>query len=62
LDNEKVADVLSLRPTTKDVEEASLWIAGDADVFGAGEPLKPTAGRIVEILNADEEEEPRTQA
>jgi hypothetical protein len=62
LDNEKLVDILPLRSSIKDVEEASLWIAGDADVFGAGEPLKPTAGRIVEILNADEEEEPRTQA
>jgi hypothetical protein len=62
LDNEKLVDILALRPSIKDVEEASLWIAGDADVFGAGEPLKATAGRIVEILSADEEDEPRTQA
>lgn len=60
LDNDKLVDIIALRPTINDVEEASLWLAGDADVYGAGEPLKSVAGRIVEILTADEEEaEPR---
>ncbi len=44
---------------TGDVEEASVWLAGDTDVFGGGEPLKPIAGEIVAILSADEDEEPR---
>ena len=59
LDDEKVVAILALRPTITEVEEASLWLAGDADVFGAGNPLKSIAGRIVDILTADEEEEPR---
>jgi len=58
LDGEKLVDVMTLRPTIKDIEEASLWMAGDADVFGAGKPLKSVAGRIVEILTADDNEEP----
>jgi hypothetical protein len=62
LDNEKLVDILALRPTVRDVEEASLWLTGDADLFGAGKPLKPIAGRIVEILTADEEEELRQLA
>jgi hypothetical protein len=62
LDGEKVIAIMALRPTTRDVEEALVWLAGDADVFDAGEPLKTNAGRIVEILTADEEEEPRSQA
>ncbi len=59
LDETKAIDILALRPTVRDVEEASLWLAGDPDIFGAGEPLKPKAGEIVAILTADEEEEPR---
>ena len=58
LDGEKLVDVMTLQPTIKDIEEASLWMAGDADVFGAGKPLKSVAGRIVEILTADDNEEP----
>jgi len=59
LDDAKLVDIMALRPTILDVEEASLWLAGDADIFGAGQPLKPMAGEIVAILTADEEEEPR---
>jgi hypothetical protein len=49
---------MALRPTILGVEEASVWLAGDTDVFGAGQPLKAVAGDIVAILTADEEEEP----
>jgi len=49
---------MALRPTILDVEEASAWLAGDADVLGAGQPLKPVAGERVAILIEDEEEEP----
>jgi hypothetical protein len=41
-----------------DVEQASMWLAGDADAFGAGQPLPPTAGSIVAIPTADEPDEP----
>jgi hypothetical protein len=59
LDDEKLLDITALQPTIRDVEEASLWLAGDSDVFGAGKPLSSIAGEIVAILTADEEEEPR---
>ena len=57
LDDPKLLDILALRPTILDIEEASMWLSGDSDVFGAGEPLKRVAGDIVAILTADEEEE-----
>jgi hypothetical protein len=57
LDDAKLLDVLALRPTVLEVEEASMWLSGDSDVFGAGQPLKRVAGNIVAILTADEEEE-----
>jgi hypothetical protein len=57
LDETKMLPILELRPTIADVEEASVWLGGDRDVFGPV-PLKGVASRIVTILTADEEEEP----
>ncbi len=62
LDDDKIVAIVALQPSITDLEEASLWLAGDTDVFGAGKPLKPVAGQIVDILTADEEEEPRSPA
>jgi hypothetical protein len=58
LDATKILLILALRPTVADVEEASMWLGGDPDVFEAGQPLKGIASQIVTILTADEEEEP----
>ena len=58
LDESKMLPILALRPTVADLEAASAWLGGDADVFGAAEPLKGIASQIVTILTADEEEEP----
>jgi len=58
IDTAKVLEIMGLRPTALDLEQASMWLAGDTDVFGAGQPLPPTAGSIVAILTADEEDEP----
>jgi len=60
LDETKLIDIVALRPRIIDVEEASVWLAGDRDIFGAGQPLKAVASEIVAILTADEEEEPRS--
>ncbi len=59
LDETTLQPILALRPTVADVEEASIWLGGDADVFGASEPLSAIASQIVTILTADEDEEPR---
>jgi len=59
IDPEKMLAIVELRPTITDVEAASLWLAGDADVFGAGEPLKGIASDIVAILTEDEDENDR---
>ena len=58
LDAADVVAIMSLQPTIADIEEASVWLAGDADVFGAGEPIKGVAADIVTILTENEEEEP----
>jgi len=59
LDPAQLLAILSLRPTVADIEEASVCLEGDADVFGAGEPVKGVASDIVTILTENvEEEEP----
>lgn len=57
IDRAKLIEIISLQPTIADVEQASLWLSGDADVFGAAEPVKGKASRIVTILTENEEEE-----
>jgi hypothetical protein len=57
IDGAKLLAILELRPTVANVEEASLWMAGDNDIFGAGKPVKGVASRIITILTEDEEEE-----
>ena len=59
IDSDKLLAILSLRPTIAELEEASMWLSGDADVFGANKPVKGNASHIVTILTAEEEEEPR---
>ena len=56
LDPSKMLSIVALRPTILDVEEASMWLAGDRDVFGPGLPLQGVPSQIVAILTADEEE------
>lgn len=57
MDDATLSAIIELRPTIADVEEASVWLSGDRDVFGAGAPLKDVAGEIVSLLSADDEEE-----
>jgi hypothetical protein len=57
LDDGKMVAIMALTPTIKDVEEASVWLSGDPDVFGPGNPLKGVAAQIVALLTADEEED-----
>ena len=59
MNSEKLLEIMSLRPTIAEVEEAAMWLSGDADVFGANVPIKGNASHIVTILTAEEEEERR---
>ncbi len=61
IDHRKLIEILSLRPTVAELEEASIWLAGDADIYEADHPIGGTASKIVAILTADEEQEFRTQ-
>jgi hypothetical protein len=58
IDPPQMLAILALRPTIADIEQASLWLEGDTDVFGPGEPIKGVASDVVTILTENEEEEP----
>jgi hypothetical protein len=55
IDDAKMLAIIALQPTVPDLERASVWLSGDADVFGAGQPLKDVASQIVTILTEDED-------
>jgi hypothetical protein len=56
LDTDKLLAIEQLRPTLGDLEQASMWLSGDHDIFGAEKPLTGIASDIVDILTADEED------
>jgi hypothetical protein len=58
IDPAKIVAIMSLRPTVADLEAASMWLSGDADIYSAGEPVKSVSSDIITILTEDEQEEP----
>ncbi len=61
IDERKVLEILSLRPSIAALEEAAIWASGDGDVLAkAGRPIAGVAAEILEIVTADEEEPPPT--
>lgn len=58
IDPAEMLAIMSLRPTIADIEQASVWLEGDLDVFGAGEAIQGVASEIIAILRENEEEEP----
>lgn len=58
IDAAEMLAIMALKPTIADIEEASVWLDGDPDVFGAGKTVQGVASEIVAILTEDEEEEP----
>jgi hypothetical protein len=59
LDDAKLIEILELNPSPAELEEAAAWATGNGDILGkSGHSLVGTAAAIVEILTADEEEEP----
>lgn len=62
LDEATLLEIVALRPTIRDLEEAVTWLSGDRDIFGAGEPLKEVAAEIVTILRANEEDDDESRS
>jgi hypothetical protein len=60
IEDAKIIEILGLKPTIGDVEEAAVWLAGNGDVLAkSGHPLSRVAAAIADIVSAGEEEEPR---
>jgi hypothetical protein len=60
IDDTKIIEILALKPTLQELEEAAMWAAGNGDILAKeGHPLGPVAAAIVDILTAEEEQEPR---
>jgi hypothetical protein len=57
IDPAEMLAIMALKPTIADIEEASVWLDGDPDVFGAGKAVQGVASEIVAILTENEEEE-----
>jgi hypothetical protein len=53
VDERKLFDILALRPTVAEIGQAALWALAKG-----GHPLIGTAAEVLDILTADEEEEP----
>jgi hypothetical protein len=58
IDPAEMLAIMELRPTIADIEEASVWLEGDPDVFSAGMAVQGVASEIIAILTENEQEEP----
>jgi hypothetical protein len=58
VDDAKIVEILALKPTLQELEEATLWVTGDGDVLAKeGHPLGGIVAAIVDIIS--DEEKPR---
>ena len=56
INDARIVEILALKPTLPELEEAAVWIAGNGDALAkTGHPLSP----VVEMMSAGEEEEQR---
>ncbi len=59
IDDAEILEILALKPSIADLEEAAVWATGDGDVLDrSGRPLTGVAAKIVEILDTEAEEPP----
>jgi len=59
VDEAKLIEILKLQPTLAELEEAAIRAIGNGDILAkGGRPMTGTVAAIIEILTADEEEEP----
>jgi hypothetical protein len=53
IDPAQMLAIISLRPSIADIEQASVWLEGDRDVFGPGKAVQGVASEIIAILDSD---------
>jgi hypothetical protein len=57
VDDAKIVEILALKPTLQELEEAAVWVTGDGDILAKyGHPLGGVVAAIVDIMISDEEE------
>jgi hypothetical protein len=57
IDDNKIIEILALKPSLVDLEAAAMWLAGDSDILAKdGYQLSEAAAQIVDILAMDEDE------
>ena len=57
VDDARIVEIIALKPTLQELEEAALWITGGGDVLAkSGHPLGGVVAAIVDIMIPDEEE------
>jgi hypothetical protein len=60
IDDAKMIEILALKPSLPEIEEAAMWAAGNGDVLAkGGHRLGRVAAAIVDILAGDDEEDSR---
>jgi hypothetical protein len=57
LNENGLLEIVALRPSVRELEKAAIWLSGDRDIFGNGEPMKGIAADIVTVLAPDEDDE-----
>jgi hypothetical protein len=59
VDETQTVEILKLQPTLAELEEAVVWASGDGDVLAKERhTLTDKVAEIVDILTADDEDEP----
>ena len=59
IDYLRLIDILSLRPSVYDLEQAASWFASKRDFFGQGRPAKLIVCGIVDVITGGNEVELR---
>ena len=58
LDDAGITEILAMRPTRVELEEAAAWLEGQGDMVDrAGHALTPRIAVILDIIERDEEDE-----
>lgn len=53
LDALTLVEVMAMRPSIADLEQASAWLGGQWHLFSPTRPLRPVAGQIVNLLTVE---------
>ena len=59
LAEDKIIEIVELQPTSSELEQAMMWAAGCGDALGkGGHQMTGKISQLVDIITADEEDDP----